>query len=336
MKSTLLIPLLSALAAATLALPLDAQGRRERRPSAPPKLENVTWTEGSFESKALGGKPAEFGVFLPKGYDDEENAEKRYPLIVWLHGMFEDHRRFLHRGGGKVLDDMIGEGELPEVVMVCADGDRSSFWTNAVAEGAAYEDLVTEDLLAHITKTYRVRDDRNGRAIMGVSMGGYGALKIALKDPALFGTVAVHSAAVLPAEPDELFERFPWLRDRGASRLASVFGDPIDVDRYREENVLQLAEEIDVAKLDGLRIYFDCGTADRYDFDATNQQLHELLERREIPHVFRLVEDGGHSWGDGATQAALPHSLAFVAAQFAQRAATQGLEHLLGPGGDGR
>ena len=67
-------------------------------------------------------------------------------MWIWLHGMWEDHNRFLQRGGAKVLDDMIGEGAIPPLVLVCADGDRSSFWTNAARENAAYEDLVTADL----------------------------------------------------------------------------------------------------------------------------------------------------------------------------------------------
>ncbi|MGA1525408.1 MAG: alpha/beta hydrolase [Planctomycetota bacterium] len=304
-----------------LAWPADATAqRRGRSAGPPPKLEHLTYQEASFTSEALGGRKAAFGVYLPKeleaaGSNDDEPA-KTYPLVIWLHGMFEDHNRFLSRGGAAVLDQMIGEGTVPPLVLVCANGDRSSFWTNAAVENAAYEDLVTKDLLAHVSATYPVRTDRAGRAITGVSMGGYGALKIALKDPSRFGVVAVHSAAVLPPDPDRLMEEFPWLQSRGSQLLSSVFGEPLDEDRYRAENVLALATGIDPEKLDGLRIYFDCGDQDRYGFHLTNENLHEVLEAREIAHQWRLVPGGGHSWGAGFTQEALTHSLRFVAQAF--------------------
>lgn len=310
---------LALLSFAALAQDSAAQ-RRGRDSGPPPKLEHLTYREASFESEALGGRRAAYGVFLPKAIEaaqENEVAEPtRYPLVIWLHGMFEDHNRFLARGGAAVLDQMIGDGTIPPLVLVCANGDRSSFWTNAAVEDAAYEDLVTKDLLAHVNATYPVRTDRAGRAITGVSMGGYGALKIALKEPSRFGVVAVHSAAVLPSDPDRLMEEFPWLRSRGSQLLSSVFGEPLDEDRYRAENVLALAAGIETEKLDGLRIYFDCGDQDRYGFHLTNENLHEVLDERKIPHQWRLVPGGGHSWGAGFTQEALTHSLRFLAAAF--------------------
>ncbi len=299
----------------------DAAAQRRGRDSGPPpKLEHLTYREASFASESLGGRKAAYGVYLPRELeatgDQQDKPAKTYPLVIWLHGMFEDHNRFLSRGGAAVLDQMIGDGTVPPLVLVCANGDRSSFWTNAIVEDAAYEDLVTKDLLAHVSETYPVRTDRAGRAITGVSMGGYGALKIALKDPSRFGVVAVHSAAVLPPDPDRLMEEFPWLRSRGSQLLSSVFGEPLDEDRYRAENVLALATDIAPEKLDGLRIYFDCGDQDRYGFHLTNENLHEVLESREIAHQWRLVAGGGHSWGAGFTQEALTHSLRFVAGAF--------------------
>jgi S-formylglutathione hydrolase FrmB len=331
-RPTLLVPSLTA-ALAALALSTDAGAqRRNREAAAPQKLEHLTYEQERFDSPALGGARSTYGVFLPVGYEDEENAATRYPLVIWLHGMWEDHDRFLQRGGAQVLDQMVGSGSIPPLVLVCANGDRSSFWTNAPRAGAAFEDLVTKDLLSHLEATYRIRTDRAGRAITGVSMGGYGAMKIALKDPSRFGVVATHSAAILPPELDRLVEEFPFVSGRGAALLAAIFGDPVDEERYRAENVLALAASIDPERLAGLKIYFDCGDQDRYGFHRTNQALHDLLDAREIPHVWRLVEGGGHSWGAGFTQEALTHSLRFVAQAFAAESAKAGLGGLLAPG----
>ena len=88
----------------------------------------------------------------------------------------------------------------------------------------SYEDLITKDLLEHLTKTYRVSKRRDQRAIMGISMGGMGALKIALKNPELFGTVSAHSSAVLPPDPKDLPPRFMSYAKR------------IGIDRGEEKN----------------------------------------------------------------------------------------------------
>ena len=84
-----------------------------------------------------------------------------------------------------------------------ANGSRSSFYINGKKTGK-YEDLIAKDLIQHVNATYRVETDRAQRALMGVSMGGFGALKIALRFPKLFGVVAAHSAALLPADSENL------------------------------------------------------------------------------------------------------------------------------------
>jgi enterochelin esterase family protein len=259
-------PTLATLSACCLlALPLDAQRRRERS-DPPTALKSGHFTTDTFESEAVGR--AQYGIYLPKGYEDEANAERRYPLVVWLHGLNEDERRFAERGGAEVLDRMIGDGEIPELILVSPDGSRS-FYINS-GDGNGYEDLVTTDLLAHLEKTYRLAEGRAQRALMGVSMGGYGALKIAFKRPELFGAVAAHSAAILPRDPDQLTVQFPWLQGRGSRMLDAMFGDPIDRERWDAENVLALADRLDPAALSGLHVYVDCGDQDRYGFEAPN------------------------------------------------------------------
>lgn len=310
---------------------LAAQRRRER--SAPPKLEHVTFDTDRFDSEALGQR-VPYGVYLPKGYDDEANAEKRYPLVVWLHGMFEDHQRFQARGGAPVLDRMVGDGSFPEAVFVCAEGSRNSFYINGIDSGR-WEDSITEDLIAHVEANYRVRTERHQRVLMGVSMGGYGALKIALRHPQMFGVVAAHSAAVMPRDASKLDERFPWLQRWGGAQraLGQIFGSPIQEEKWRAENVLAIVDELDPKELGGLKLYLDCGDQDRYGFQAPNEELHGMLEDKDVAHTWRLVEGGNHGWRSGYNQKALPFSLAFVAQALVQGRGTSGLEGLLNPGG---
>lgn len=294
---------------------LSAQGRRGRN-SPPPTLEHLDFSDETFASKALDGA-AKYGVFLPKDYGAEENADRNYPLVIWLHGMNEDHRRFYTRGGGQMLDDLTGKGEIPKMVFVCANGDRSSFYINGKGPGRAYEDLIREDLLEHIESTYRVSAERSQRAITGVSMGGYGALKIALKNPDAFGAVATHSAAVLPRSVEELERNFPWVQNRrGRGLLTSVFGDPLDEELWKQENLLLLVDGLEDQDLDDLRICLGASDQDRYRFDISNTELHELLEEKGIEHNWTLTEGGGHSWGSGYMQTALPDTLRFLGMGF--------------------
>ena len=143
-----------------------------------------------------------YGIYLPKDYDDEANKDKTWPLIIWLHGMWEDHMRFHMRGGAPLLDKAVTDGELPPCIFVTANGSRSSMYVNR--EDEKWEDLISKDLLQHVTKSFRVSKERQRRAIMGISMGGMGALRIAMTQPKLFGAVAAHSSAVFSEDPEDL------------------------------------------------------------------------------------------------------------------------------------
>jgi len=291
------------------------EGRRprgDRREQPPAQLQNVTFQEAKFASDAVG-KEMPYGVYLPKDYDDPKNKDVKWPLVIWLHGMWEDHLRFHGRGGAPVLDSAIGDGLLPPCVFVLADAGRTSMYINA-GEKKNWQDLVQKDLLAHVTKTYRVADRRDQRALMGISMGGMAALRIGFTHPDLFGTVAVHSSAVFPADPAQLPE---GLKKRASQfGLDDVFGNPIDEKLWRATNPLGIAEGLDGKSLRDLRLYFDAGTDDRYQFGRTNEMLHAVLEKKGVPHTWELVKGGGHAWGSGFQEASLRSSLKFVGDGF--------------------
>jgi enterochelin esterase-like enzyme len=333
------IRLLPTLLLAIASLPAQNQngeGRRNRQP--PAELTQFSHRVVNFRSEAVG-REVPYGIYLPKGYDDEANREVRWPLVVWLHGMWEDHDRFHARGGARVLDRAVAEGVLPPCVFVLANGGRTSMYIDAGPQ-RNHQQLIQRDLLAHLDATYRLQQDRNQRALMGISMGGMAALRIGFQQPELFGTVAVHSSAVFPADPKELP---PSLTQRASQfGLDEVFGKPIDEKLWRATNPLGIAETLEAKPLAGLRIYFDAGTEDRYQFARGNEALHQVLEKRKIPHRWELIQGGGHAWGSGFRDETLLQSLQFVAEGFragaTQKAGLQGLESLLGEpaGGNGK
>jgi S-formylglutathione hydrolase FrmB len=309
------------LLAATLAAQNPDRPRRDRRESAPVELKNLTFRTESFKSDAIG-RDVEIGVYLPKAYDDEKNKDVKWPLVVWLHGMHENHMRFHERGGAVVLDQCVGDGKMPPCVFVSANGGRTSMYVNR--KDARYEDLITVDLLAHLQKTYRISEKREQRAIMGVSMGGMAALRIAFTKPDLFGAVGAHSSAVFAEDPDKLPERLKGYANRLG--LDEVFGNPIQKEPWQKANPLCIASALDPKSLHSLRIYFDAGTDDQYGFAAGNKLLDEALTKKGIEHTWRLIEGGGHAWGSGFQDQTLPYSFAVVGQMFAGKDGKAGTE----------
>ena len=99
-----------------------------------------------------------------------------------------------------------------------------------------------------------------------------------------------------------------------------VFGNPIQKEPWQKANPLCLAQNADPKVLSTLRIYFDAGSADPYGFAAGSQLLHEALDKHKVPHIWRLIEGGGHSWGANFETKTLPYSFAFVGEMFAKAA----------------
>jgi enterochelin esterase-like enzyme len=306
------------LAAASLAAQNPNGGRPRRDQPAPAvELKNFTHQEKSFASAAVAADMP-YGIYLPTGYDDAANKDTRWPLVIWLHGMFEDHKRFHGRGGAPVLDKAVTDGLLPPCVFVLANGGRTSMYINA-GEKKNFQDLVQKDLLEHVTATYRVATERGQRALMGISLGGMASLRIGFTHPDLFGTIAVHSSAVFPTDPKQLSPRV--LQNASRFGLDEVFGNPIDEKLWKATNPLGLAETLDPKSLDGLRLYFDAGTDDGYGFGPPNKLLHEALEKQKVPHTWDYVKGGGHAWGSGFKDESLLASLKFVGDGFRAAAA---------------
>ncbi|MEC7583221.1 MAG: alpha/beta hydrolase-fold protein [Planctomycetota bacterium] len=311
-----LIPALALITVAADSFGQRQGGRRGRQRAEPVALENFEFKEVDFKSKSLMDGEGSFGLYLPKGWDAEENKDKELPLVVWLHG-FGGYSEFQRRGGAKILDELLGEGEIAPMAFVTfrAPGGRRarSVYINGERSGDV-EDAIVKDLVAYMEQNYPVSKSPAHHAIMGVSIGGFGALKIAMKHPEVFGVVAAHSSAIFPDDPDNL----PRHYERQVGRmmrfgLSDVFGDPIDKEKWAAEMPMGLARNAEKDKYTNLAIYFDAGTEDRYGFAEPNEDLHKVMEAAGIKHTFRLVEGGGHAWSSDSMRPNMHESLKFVA-----------------------
>ncbi len=147
----------------------------------------------SFRSPSLA-KDVSYTLDLPPSYSQGGS----FPVLYVLHGLFETHQFWEKRGLSGILHGLWDRRELPEFVVVAVDGENSFFVNGPLGR---YEDLVTRDVVAHVESAYRVIPGRGGRALLGVSMGGYAALRIALAHPEVFQAVATHSAMLLASIP---------------------------------------------------------------------------------------------------------------------------------------
>jgi S-formylglutathione hydrolase FrmB len=251
---------------------------------------------GSFHAPSLGSD-VRYAVDLPASY---ASGERRYPVVYALHGLFESAAFWERRGLAAILQGLRDRGEVPEFLVVAVDGGNS-FFVNAAA--GRYEDLVTRDLIEHVEATYQVVPGRGGRALLGVSMGGYAALRIAFSHTAHYRAVAAHSAMLLAKPPT---------REEGAGRgqmaaFQQVFGDPIDPERWAAADPLAWAAKADPKTAPAL--YFDCGSEDRYGLAAGNEELHRRLLARGVAHTFALLPgDHGYEY----VRAVLERSLRFA------------------------
>jgi len=237
---------------------------------------------GSFLSTALGRDVA-VAVQLPPSYGA---GDRRYPVLYVLHGLFENQEFWEGRGLSTILEGLWASGQVPEVIVVAVDGGNS-FFVNGRA--GRYEDLVTHDAIAYAESAYRVVPGRPGRALLGVSMGGYAALRIAFSHPDLFGAVCAHSAMLLEAAPTSALGARGWQMEA----FHRAFGDPIDPALWSASDPLVLAGKLDPRAAPAL--YFDCGGQDRYGLFQGNEDLHRRLAARGVVHEFAILP-GDHGY----------------------------------------
>jgi len=260
-----------------------------------------------MESKLLDYE-VEYSIYLPPDY---ETSSRSYPIVYLLHGYTDDETGWTQFGEVKrLVDEAINSGEIPPMIIAMPDG-KVTWYMNDHAGTEPWEDMFVQELIPHVESEYRVRARREFRAISGLSMGGFGSLRLSMAHPELFVACAAYSSAVWTAEefagfPDENYDR----------TFARLFGDGLKgndriTDYWKANSVIDMVENKPENELKRVRYYFDCGDD---DFLAVgNASLHIALKQKGIPHEYR-VRDGAHTWGFWRTS--LPIGLKFIGESF--------------------
>jgi S-formylglutathione hydrolase FrmB len=231
-----------------------------------------------FDSPALQRKWT-YAVYLPDGYD---TSTLRYPVLYLLHGHGGDLYDWVNLGHiQQQADALIAHGDIPPALIVMPAA--GSTWY--VDRKEKMETAVIRDLVGDAERNFRALGVRDGRLVAGLSMGGYGALRFALKYPDMFAAAALLSPAIYDPEPPEA----------SGARKAGVFGAPdFDPQVWKSLNYPALWDAF-LAKKIAVPLYIDSGDDDSLFIEAEAARLYSLLRKNGQPAELRIV-DGGHDW----------------------------------------
>jgi enterochelin esterase-like enzyme len=243
----------------------------------------------SMLSPALHEQHRSFLVYLPPSYQDAPAPERRYPTLYLLHGSPGSEYDWI--SGGKAVqsaDTLIEHGEIPELIMIFPDGNgrsgETSEWGNSSDRKQLMENFVAFDLVRFIDQKYRTIPSPGYRAIGGFSMGGFGAMNIAVHHPDIFGSV-ISLAGYYTAEGSVWGQNRDYMR---ANSPASVL--PAYPQAWK------------------LRIFLGAATKDQPYYADTQQFILEL-KALHLDYTFDL-ENGYHTWSIWETQ--LYHALIWL------------------------
>ena len=230
-------------------------------------------------------------VQLPPGYDAKESPPKRYPVLYFLHGLGQNEQTLFSTGGWSVIEDLRRQHKIGDFLVAAPEGKRS-FYVNSPSDSVRYSDFFLQEFIPYIESKYGVRPGRKGRAITGVSMGGYGALRFAFAHPEMFSAVSAQSAALITQTPKELSDAAHSGSPLGRL-MGPAFGEPINVPHWQENSVFVLARKNQLG-LKNLAIYFNCGQQDDFGFEDGAAALHRELQSEGVKHEYHSYP-GDHS-----------------------------------------
>jgi S-formylglutathione hydrolase FrmB len=232
--------------------------------------------------------PTHVRVLLPRGYDADPS--RRYPVLYLLHGANSDYTSWTEDGGAEALT-----ARYP-LIVVMPDGGSQGWYTDWYRGDATvqprWETYHVNELVPWVDARFRTDASRAGRAIAGLSMGGYGALDYAARHPDVYAAAASFSGALEIGSEEALgtrsSERERW-REHLPVRLAA---------RLRSLALVEIRTgDGKPGPLDPRGTQADCGACELERFlHPSNVRMHERLQRLGIRHVWDDYGPGTHSW----------------------------------------
>ncbi len=250
--------------------------------SAPPA--GARWE--SVETRTMPS-PVHVLVIVPPSYD--RDPARRYPVLYFLHDGYGDGKTLARRGVAADALARMRNGSLPEFLIVAPDGPGSWF-ADSYDGKRRFAEFLVQDLPRWTESHFRTLARRGSRGITGISMGGYGAVKLALTHPDLYGSVSALSGAIIPFGWEDL-KRYSWV---ARYTLMRVFGRDAEKNSLDANDAWQILGPLQFDR-PPFAVRLEAGTEDPYGLDGVAAQYGNLLNEHGVPTTI-LVEPGGHDW----------------------------------------
>ena len=250
----------------------------------------------------------DYAVLLPEDY---EKSTGHYPVVYLLHGFGDNETAWYKYGLIQFYSDRDITQNGPMIFVM--PRAFNSYYVNKYNGSFPVMDVLVSELVPVIDSVFRTVPDAGHRAVMGYSMGGYGAVILPAKNPGVFRTgvsmsMSFRTDSQYVAEPQDVFD-YQW---------GSVFGgigksgNERFTDYFIENSPFHFFSNPENQYLWVLNFFFTCGDEEE-TLDVTNDSLHELLVSLDFPHVYRM-KHGGHTWDYWHKE--LPEALKFIGCAF--------------------
>jgi enterochelin esterase-like enzyme len=228
-------------------------------------------------SAAIGGRRQRVVVYLPPGYDP--SSPKRYPVLYLLHGFPGNPDGFVRTiRVGVVEDTLLAERRMHPLIIAMPMGSTGTFtdveWANGIHPKNGWETFLVRDIVHAIDNRYRTIASGAGRALGGLSEGGYASLNIGLHHPSAFRVLE------------------SWSGYEKADDIKSIFGGQPDL-LAKNSPLRTLPQAARRLRREHAYIWFYTGKSDR--LKRQNVRFATELRRFRVPHRFFVI-DGGHTW----------------------------------------
>ncbi|NER06218.1 MAG: esterase family protein, partial [Okeania sp. SIO3C4] len=216
-----------------------------------------------------------YSVYLPPDYD---LSKRSYPVLYLLHGYTDNETAWVQFGEvNRIADKAIEDGTIPPMIIVMPDA-KVTWYVNNHSGKDNYEDMMIKEFIPHVEKQYRIRSQREFRAVSGLSMGGNGALMWAMRHPELFAACAAFSSAVFTDE-----EIISGVKNDDNDWFERIYGKMMNDEtpkHWKDMSVLYMVERMKKEELSRVKYYIDCGDDDF--LYRGNAALHIALRKKEV------------------------------------------------------
>ncbi|MDR4305512.1 hypothetical protein IHQ68_02595 [Chelatococcus sambhunathii] len=249
-----------------------------------------TVERGHLASSPALGRPIRYNLYKP-GVAPEPG--RRWPVLYLLHGGNPGEADWMEAGGlAETMDSAIASGEMPPTVVVTPYAGDSWYVDNPDPGGAGLmKTALTRDLVRAIDASLPTAACRRGRAVAGLSTGGYGALLFAFDQPSQFGAAISLSGSIAPPMGPQMRTRL-----KIAQRLYDgAFGVPFRASRFNASNLFPKVQRLGIGRTPKPAVFLDAGDRDPGGIVQGSTELHLALLRRGVDSTLRIV-GGRHEW----------------------------------------